>query len=44
MISSTATASATVRAMGPPTSRAALSGAMPSRLVSPMVVRNPTSA
>ena len=30
--------------MGPPTSRAALSGAMPSRLVSPMVVRNPTSA
>src|SRR5882672_726155 len=37
-----ATASATVCAIGPPMSRLRNSGAMPSRLVSPMVERMPT--
>ncbi len=39
----TATASATVRAIGPPMSRSKYSGTMPSRLVRPMVDRMPTS-
>ena len=42
--SKTATASATVRAIGPATSADALSGITPAREVSPMVERMPTSA
>src|SRR5207249_10299808 len=40
--SKTATASATVRVMGPPTSLSRKSGTIPSRLVSPIVERMPT--
>ena len=42
MTSNTATASAIVRAMGPPISRFRNSGTMPARLVNPMVERMPT--